>query len=151
MPRIRIERLPVQNFNLGLLGFDHLQLVYQPDELDVILRQDSWWVMEGTRDVGEAGVTLGVEGWDGRTSLSEANFGLLSYALVDAIGTPGSRGSREIMSGPDAFNAWETMAAYASDIEDEQFPYVAFGPPAALTPTINSSSVAHQELARRRP
>jgi hypothetical protein len=49
MPCIRIEWLPVQLFALGLLGFDHLQLVYQPD--DTRSRQDDWYVMEGVREV----------------------------------------------------------------------------------------------------
>jgi hypothetical protein len=52
MPRIRIEWIPVQLFALGLLGFDHLQLVYQPDDVLARSRQDDWFVMEGVREVG---------------------------------------------------------------------------------------------------
>jgi hypothetical protein len=91
MPCIRIEWLPVQLFALGLLGFDHLQLVYQPD--DTRSRQDDWYVMEGVREVARDGTFPGIEGADGRTTLSVVNLAAREE-LVAKIGTPELRGSR---------------------------------------------------------
>ncbi len=139
MPRIRIEWVPVQTFGLGLLGFDHLQLVYQPSEADGPGGQDAWFVMEGVREAVGDEAFLGIEGADGRTTLSVANLAARD-ALIAKIGTPGHRGSRALPYGGDEFQAWETMASYARDIERQDFPYIAYGLPGSATPTINSSS-----------
>ena len=129
--------LPVQLFALGFLGFDHLQLVYQPD--DTRSRQDDWYVMEGVREVARDGTFLGIEGADGRTTLSVANLAARE-ALVAKIGTPELRGSRCLACDGGALGAWETMASYARDIEEQDYPYIAYGLPGSPTPTINSSS-----------
>ena len=105
-----IEWIPVQLFALGLLGFDHLQLVYQPDDALARSRQDDWFVMEGVREVGRDGTFLGIEGADGRTTLSVANLAARED-LVAKIGTPEGRGSRCLACNADAFGAWETMAS----------------------------------------
>ena len=63
----------VLTFDLRHLGFDHLQLVYEPNEADAGSRQDDWYVMEGVREVAHDGTFLGIEGADGRTTLSVAN------------------------------------------------------------------------------
>ncbi len=139
MPCIRIEWIPVQLFALGLLGFDHLQLVYQPDDLGAASRQDDWYVMEGVREVGRDGTFLGIEGANGRTTLAVANLAARE-ALIAKIGTPELRGSRRLACDGAAFGAWETMASYARDIEEQDYPYIAYGLPGSPTPTINSSS-----------
>jgi len=139
MPRIRIEWVPVQTFGLGMLGFDHLQLVYQQSDIDTVNGQDAWFVMEGVREAERSGALLGIEGADGRTTLSVANLAARE-ALVAKIGTPDYRGSRPLPYGGDEFRAWETMASYARDIEAQDFPYIAYGLPGSPTPTINSSS-----------
>ncbi len=139
MPCIRIEWIPVQLFALGLFGFDHLQLVYQPDDLGARSRQDDWFVMEGVREVARDGTFLGIEGADGRTTLSVANLAAREE-LVAKIGTPEVRGSRCLAYDGGAFGAWETMASYARDIEQQDYPYIAYGLPGSPTPTINSSS-----------
>jgi Ca2+-binding RTX toxin-like protein len=139
MPRIRIEWVPVQMFGLGLLGFDHLQLVYQQSDADIANGQDAWFVMEGVRETRLGGAYLGIEGADGRTTLSVANLAARN-ALVAKIGTPEYRGSRALPYGGDEFQAWETMASYARDIDTQDFPYIAYGLPGSPTPTINSSS-----------
>jgi endonuclease YncB( thermonuclease family) len=139
VPRIRIEWMPVQQYGLGRLGFDHLQLVYQPDEAGVPAPQDEWFVMEGVREATHHGTYLGIEGADGRTTLAIAN--LASRAELTAkIGTPEYRGSRALPYGGDEFSVWETMSSYARDIEAEDFPYIAYGLPGSPMPTINSSS-----------
>ena len=84
---------------------DHLQLVYQNDDTNERTAQDDWYVMEGLRDAGATGVTLGVEGWDGRTTLAEAN-AASGDELVAKIGTPTTRGSREVRRRPG--NAWRS-------------------------------------------
>jgi Ca2+-binding RTX toxin-like protein len=139
MPCIRIEWIPVQLFALGLLGFDHLQLVYQPDDLGNQSRQDDWYVMEGVREVARDGTFLGIEGADGRTTLSVANLAAREE-LIAKIGTPEVRGSRCLACDGAAFGAWETMASYARDIEEQDYPYIAYGLPGSPTPTVNSSS-----------
>jgi Ca2+-binding RTX toxin-like protein len=138
MSKIRIEWVPVQLFKLGILGFDHLQLVYQPDDVD-IAPQDQWFVMEGVRDPADVGPLLGIEGADGRTTLAMANVAARED-LVAKIGTPDYRGSRSLPYEGEAFHAWETMATYARDIEGQDFPYILYGLPGSPTPTINSSS-----------
>jgi Ca2+-binding RTX toxin-like protein len=139
MPKIRIEWVPVQLFRLGILGFDHLQLVYQPGDADSASPQDHWFVMEGVRDPADAGPLLGIEGADGRTTLAMANVAARED-LISKIGTPDYRGSRSLPYEGEAFHAWETMASYARDIEGQDFPYIPYGLPGSPTPTINSSS-----------
>ncbi len=140
MAKIRIEWVPVQTLGLGRFGFDHLQLVYQPSELDERRTgQDNWFVMEGVREASADGPHLGIEGSDGRTTLAVANLAARE-ALIEKIGTPQERGSRSLDFGGDEFQAWETMASYARDVEAQDFPYIAYGLPGSPTPTINSSS-----------
>jgi Ca2+-binding RTX toxin-like protein len=139
MPRIRIEWVPVQTLGLGFLGFDHLQLVYQQSEADSLSGQGAWFVMEGVREAAGDGAFLGIEGADGRTTLSVANLAARE-ALIAKIGTPEYRGSRPLPYAGDEFRAWETMASYARDIEAQDFPYIAYGLPGSATPTVNSSS-----------
>ena len=138
MARVRIEWIPVQMYGLGRLGFDHLQLVFEPGDAGAVT-QDDWFVMEGVREATRDGTFLGIEGADGRTTLAIAN--LASRAeLTNKIGTPEHRGSRALPFEGDEFGAWETMSSYARDIEAEDYPYIAFGLPGSPTPTINSSS-----------
>jgi len=139
MPRICIEWVPVQIYGLGLFGFDHLQLVFQQDGTDLASRQDDWYVLEGVREPGEHGTYLGIEGADGRTTLSAANLAAREN-LVAKIGTPGYRGSRCLPYYGNELQAWETMASFARDIEQQDYPYVAYGLPGSPVPTINSSS-----------
>lgn len=139
MPLIGIEWVPVQTYGLGLLGFDHLQLVYQQNPADRRARQDDWFVMEGVREKGADGDFLGIEGADGRTTLAVANLAAREN-LVAKIGTPDQRGSRYLPYRGNELQAWETMASFARDIEAQDFPYIALGLPGSPTPTINSSS-----------
>ncbi len=137
MPLIRIEWIPIQILGLGFFGFDHLQLVYQQNAAD--FRQDEWFVMEGVREERTKGAYLGIEGADGRTSMAVANLAARND-LTAKIGTPKQRGSRLLSYGGNEFQAWESMASYAREIEEHEFPYVALGLPGSPTPTVNSSS-----------
>lgn len=146
MPKIRIERHPVKAFKLGALGFDHLHLVYQPDEAPGGETQDDWLLIEGLREPTWDGVRLSVEGWEGRTSLAEANGGATGEDLEAKIRTPAARGSRIIPLGGDEYNAWATMTSFAGDIEAQGFPYIAVSLPGSPLPTINSSSLVSSLL-----
>ena len=139
MGTIRVEAVPVRSYGLGLLRFDHLQLVFQ-DETDLIDRQDYWFVLEGVQDGGLTTGTLGINGHGGRMSLGAVN-GAGRDELVDQIGTPELRGSRIIKSGSDALTAWDTMANYGAGVEEQKFPYIAFSTPFGAKPTINSTSL----------
>jgi len=143
MPAVRVERLPVQLMGLGLLGFDHLQIVFQADfgAPASAARQDDWFVIEGLREPDVAGTRLGVEGWHGGTTLSEANGGLAGAALSARIGTSESRGGHDIAAGSEAMSLWATLSAYAADIEAQKFPYIAFALPGSPLPMLNSSSL----------
>jgi hypothetical protein len=141
MPAVRVERVPVQTFGLGVLGFDHLQIIFQSDFQAVGGRQDDWFVIEGLREPRGAQILLGVEGWHGGTTLSEANGGLAGEALAAKIGTSFSRGARTIAEGPDAIELWATLVSYASDLDAQDFPYIAMALPGSPMPTINSSSL----------
>ena len=55
MPSVRIEWVPVGAYGLGLLGFDHLQLVFEPGNGAL---QDDWFVMEGVREPTPDGTFL---------------------------------------------------------------------------------------------
>lgn len=140
MPLIRIEWVPIVTFSLGLFGFDHMQLVYQQDETGSQLRQEDWFVIEGTRDVTAHGVLAGVQGNDGRTTLAAAN-AASGRDLIEKIGTPEARGSRPIPFAGNEFNVWQSMAALGRDIEAQDYPYIAFGLPGSPLPAINSASV----------
>ena len=72
MGTIRVEFVPIAKYNLGLFGFDHMQIVFE-DETDFLDSQDYWHVMEGIHDGGIFGATLGVLGEDGKLQLSSAN------------------------------------------------------------------------------
>jgi Ca2+-binding RTX toxin-like protein len=141
MGNIRIERVPIAAMELGRLRADHLMLVYQQDALDYGYYQDRWWVMEGTRDTNPDGTfTVGVDGADGITTLSEANGGKTAQELLDAIRYPSWRGSK-IIPSVDPFQDWGLMAAVARDIDSHLFPYFAFNFQSSPLPTANSSSV----------
>ncbi|MDX2259088.1 MAG: Ig-like domain-containing protein [Hyphomicrobiaceae bacterium] len=148
MARVRIEWVPIEVYNLGVLGFDHLQLVYQPNEFVGQQQQSTWWVMEGTRDANVGGATLGVLGADGRTTLAQANAVIdgdiprlpTEAELLAEIGSPQSRGSRALPF-LDPFGAWETMADIAQDFEVQRFPYQSFALPGTAQALINSTSV----------
>ena len=123
LPRVRIEWIPVQMYGLGRLGFDYLQLVFEPGDAGAV-NQDDWFVMEGVREATRDGTFLSIEGADGRNTLANAN--LASRAeLTNKIGTPEHRGSRALPFEGDEFGAWETMSSYARDIEAEDYPYIA--------------------------
>ena len=139
MSQIRVERVPVKLFYLGLFGFDHLQIAYQQD--DAITEQDGWYVLEGLRAAAAGGPSLGVLGTDGTTTLSEANDDHTGAALVADIGTPETRGSVRVNLTGSAAEAWETMASFGDTIDEQGLPYIAYGPPGFVIPTINSSSV----------
>lgn len=143
MPSVRVERLPVEALNLGRLGFDHLQIVFRGDVslTGAHQDQDHWFVIEGIREREGADVRLAVEGWHGGTTLSEANGWRTGEALVERIGTPESRGAREIAEGGGAVELWATLVSYAADIEAQKFPYIAMALPGSPLPTVNSSSL----------
>src|SRR4029079_4533494 len=61
LARVRVEWMPVQMYGLGHLGFDHLQLVFEPGEAGAAT-QDDWFVMEGVREATSDGTFLGIEG-----------------------------------------------------------------------------------------
>jgi hypothetical protein len=143
MPCIRIEWLPVRLLGLGHLGFDHLQLVYEPSEAGAGSQQDDWYVMEGVREVAHDGIFLGIEGANGRTTLSIANLAARED-LVAKIGTAEIRGSRCLAYESGAFGAWETMASYARDIEQQDYPYIAYGVSRSPTPTITRPRRLHR-------
>ena len=139
MSQIRIEKVPVKVFYLGLIGFDHLQIAYQQD--DAITEQDGWYVLEGLRAAANGGPSLGVLGTDGTTTLSEANGDHTGADLIADIGTPESRGSIIVNLSGSAAEAWETMASFGDSIDEQGLPYIAYSPPGFIIPTINSSSV----------
>jgi hypothetical protein len=138
MPNIRVEFIPIQRFRLGWFGLDHMQLVYQPDELT---QQDSWYVIEGEFVPDAGGAFLGVFGASGRLSLASANGDATGSDLVSRIGTPASRGSRILPIVFDVTGNWIHMADYGHGINENDFPYLGYGPPASPLPTFNSSSV----------
>lgn len=139
MSSIRIEAVPIQQFGLGFLGFDHLQIVFQGSEPEFQF-QDFWYVIEGVRDIGLNGSVLGAEGESGRVSLSFANRAF-QEDLEAKIGTPADRGSREIIRDGNAIVVWDGMAQYAAEIEIQSFPYIANVLPLSNLPVINSNSL----------
>lgn len=139
MPRIRIEFVPVQSFALGWLGFDHLQIVFEPDG-DGTALQDDWLVLEGQSGRTRIGTTLGVRGTCGGLSLASANHAT-GAELRALIGTPEARGSVVLPVEGDLHDAWQRMAEYARAINASGFPYCSFRPAGTPFATINSSSV----------
>ncbi len=138
MGTIRIEYIPVQMHNLGLLGFDHIQLVFQ-DETSFVDRQDHWYVLEGIKEGGLIDATLGVQGNEFYTPLAAA-YGASRDDLVDKIGTPDSRGSRAIVQSPQALTLWDAMSNYGTELDLQQHPYTGVSWPFGPSPTISSSS-----------
>lgn len=141
MPSVSVERLPVQLLGLGILGFDHLQIVFQTAGMPFESQQDGWFVIEGLREQDGAGVRLAVEGWHGGTTLSDANGGLAGEDLMHRIGTSASRGAHEIASGSEAVSMWAKLVAFAADIEAQRLPYIPMTLASSSLPTINSSSL----------
>lgn len=141
MSSVSVERVPVKALGLGRLGFDHLQIVFETGFQTLKSPQDGWFVIEGLREPGPEGLVLGVEGWDGGTTLSEANGGLTGDALANEIGLSPARGSRTIAAGPASIEAWATLVSYAADIAEQRFPYIAVSLAGSPLPTINSSSL----------
>ncbi len=129
---------PVQLLGLGFLGFDHLQIVFRngPE-----IEQEHWFVIEGVRDADEAGVWLGVQGWDGGTTLSDANGGLVGEDLLRRVGSSAGRGAQEIADGGEAIALWGRLVSHANDIAAQHFPYIPIALPNSALPTINSSSL----------
>ncbi|MGD9669124.1 MAG: hypothetical protein AB7U75_08700 [Hyphomicrobiaceae bacterium] len=140
MANIRIERVPIEKFYLGYLGFDHLQLVLEQDSLtSVPVPQEGWYVMEGLRLVKGGEVKLGVLGEYGNLTLQLANGGITGSELEAAIGTPETRGSR-IISVSDPLSTWAQMANHATGIADQYYDYNGYGGAGSLSPTLNSTS-----------
>ena len=140
MARIRIEFVPIKPFGLGWLGFDHLQLVFEPDGVDRPVAQDDWLVLEGNSGRTLSGTTLGVPGAHGGLTLAVAN-NATGAELIGVIGTPDQRGSAVLPVVGDPRQAWQFMAAYAREINDSGFQYCSIGPPGTAIPSVNSSSV----------
>lgn len=140
MANIRIERVPIEKFYLGYLGFDHLQLVLEQDSLtSVPVPQEGWYVLEGLRLVRDGEVKLGVLGELGNLTLQVANGGFTGSQLEDAIGTPETRGSR-IISLADPLSTWSQMVNHAAGIADQYYDYNGYGGAGSLSPTLNSTS-----------
>lgn len=140
MGTIRVEFIPIKKYNLGLLGLDHLHIVFE-DETSFVNKQDNWYVLEGTQDGGIFSGELGVGGHDILTGLSAANDGKADADLIDVIGTPESRGSRIVYQGPDAFDLFQTMQDYGQEIAAQEFPYEGYAWPFSPGAIMNSSSV----------
>ena len=150
MSRIKIEWVPVKKWKLGLLGFDHLQLVFQQGTQRTLCNQSEWWVIEGMRDIEPdlSHATLGVWGTDGKTTLAQANPIKTSTGvklptkneLIAVIGTPKSRGSWTLPFA-NAQKAWKTICFYADQLDSQRLPYICAGLSPTGPPTINSSSV----------
>lgn len=139
MGKIRIEYVPIKKYNLGLLGLDHLQIVFE-DETSFVNKQDNWYVLEGTHDGGLLDGSLGVLGEEIETPLSAAN-GVNGTELLDLIGTPEARGSRVVYAYADALTFWKQMMDYGVEIQAQEFPYEGVSWPFSPGAIINSSSV----------
>lgn len=146
MPVIRLERMAVRAFCLGLLGFDHMQFVYDPLAWGRHL-QDDWLVIEGVRDVTDRGPILGVQGGDGQLSLARAN-AASGLRLEARIGAPSQRSGKVISSGADAERLWPQLAEQATAIAALELPYIALALPGSPLPTINSASLISSLLHR---
>lgn len=140
MANIRIERVPISTFNLGLLGFDHLQLAFEQDSLtSTPIPQGEWFVMEGLRvDIGTR-VVLGAFGETGLFNIKIANNATSEEEVEAKIGTPEDRGSR-IINVLDPQATWTQMALHAANIKDQGYDYRTYGGQGSLLPTLNSTS-----------
>ncbi|MCH9806271.1 MAG: cadherin-like domain-containing protein [Alphaproteobacteria bacterium] len=147
MPRVRVEWVPLQTWNLGLFGFDHLLLTYEPaPNVD----QLHWFAIEGAQAniSGTPGTVLDVFGANGMRTLGHLNLvddedGIrlpTEQELLDTIGTPQSRGSR-VTPLQNAEAAWATISNYATQIHQEAFPYTAISLPASANVSLNSTSL----------
>ena len=140
MPKIRIERLPIEKYHLGILGFDHLQLAFEQDSLtSVPIPQEEWYVIEGTLVESNEGNKLGALGQGGSLPMWLTSGGHRGDVLEAHIGTPETRGSR-VIATENAQAIWDKMAAHARDIVDQWFDYRGYGTPGSLLPTLNSTS-----------
>jgi RTX calcium-binding nonapeptide repeat (4 copies) len=147
MSKVRIGGIPIRTWSLGLLGFDHLVLTFEPGRS---LNQWHWFGIEAGRIflAGIADPVLQVVGVDGRTTLAVLN--ILhdgtndripsASELVDIIGSPAQRGSRIVpLANPQT--AWRTMARFAKKIDAETFPYTGYAFPFTANATLNSTSL----------
>ena len=139
MENLRLEKVPIQIYGLGLLGFDHLHIVWERNQTS--RDQARWYVLEGLRDGSGGGPFLGVEGIDGATTLSESNGGARDLDLVKKIGTPETRGSVIIPTTGAISSIWNNMASFGADIDGQKLPYIGYAVPNGSSPTLNSSSV----------
>lgn len=139
MPTLRLERLAIRTLVLGLLGFDHLQLVYDPWSIGPHL-QDHWHVLEGIRDPSPEGPRLGAQGTDGTLTLARANTAR-GTDLEARIGPAHQRRSLVLAQGPRAVALWPRLTAHASAIAAEPWPYIAYAAPGSPLPTVNSNSL----------
>lgn len=147
MGRIRIEFVPIKPYGLGWLGFDHLQLVFEPGSSSEQVAQDEWLVLEGNPGRSCSGTILGVPGAGGSRTLAIANLAT-GAELAALIGLPHDRGSRVLPVEGDPREAWERMAQYARAINDSEFGYRMYGPPGTPFPSVNSSSLIASLLWR---
>jgi Ca2+-binding RTX toxin-like protein len=136
---IRIEYVPIERFFLGYFFLDHIHLTFA-QSVEEQYAQDSWLVIEGVQDGSIFGGTLGVTGQNGDLTLADI-YGARGEALIAAIGTPETRGTRVIVEGVDALSTWDVISFYGADIEAQQLPYIAASWPFSATPTVNSTSV----------
>ena len=139
MPQLRIERVPIRD--LQVPGFDHMHLVFVPDEANSAYPQDDWFAIEGAFGGPEQGRVLSTLGSNGTSTLPDLNGGLTQDELVGVIGTPGDRGSRILPTSGDEAAQWQTMAAVARDIDRQELPYHAQMIGSRIQFNINSSSV----------
>lgn len=146
MPRVRVERSPIQGW-IGIFGGDHMLLTYEPA---AFVDQAYWFGIEGARVTfsGSTSPTLGVLGANGTTTLATLNafYDGDRYRapdeteLTNIIGTPQQRGSRAVpLLSPDA--AWTIMASYARQIDAQAYPYTAFALPFTANSALNSTSL----------
>ena len=147
MSLVRIASIPIRLWGLGILGFDHLVLTFEPGHS---VNQWHWYGIEAGRVVF-AGMTepvLQVVGTHGRTTLAALNIlqdGTTDRIptpseLVSIIGTPAQRNSR-IVPFTDPQAAWRTMARFAKKIDAENFPYTGYALPFTANATLNSTSL----------
>lgn len=147
MARVRVEWVPLKTWNLGLFGFDHLLLTFEPaNNVDQLY----WYGIEGARATynNTPGAVLEVLGANGISTLGRLNIiddgGPLrlptQQELVDIIGTPQSRGSR-VTPLMDADTAWAQMTSFATQINQEAFPYTAISLPGTANVSLNSTSL----------
>lgn len=127
---------------LEVKGFDHMHLVLVPDIIsNSTYEQDEWLAIEGSFSGPANAAVLSTLGESGTDTLSDLNFGFTGVALQNAIGTPGSRGSRVLPVIGDPQVQWNFIAALARDINGQELPYHAQLIASRYLFNINSSSV----------